>query len=191
MNIKTIIKFFICLISLIIILNCSSSTEPTPDNLLYFLDTPIITGIHVTTNEHPDGTGEVIGIPSYTVKDINVFPNPYSGIITTFSSNRELYVVFNHLPEKVTIVIIKGKSSSEAFNSHRSIMGVPIIKSDVLKVRTVEKDDVSQFSTWDFKDDDGDYVLSGYYRAYLFGERVSDGYYLDISLNLTVCLDCQ
>ncbi|KAA3657238.1 MAG: T9SS C-terminal target domain-containing protein [Calditrichaeota bacterium] len=75
---------------------------------------------------------------------INVYPNPYYGL-HEFEQNRfQRTVTFSHLPEQCTIRI---------FN----LAGV--------LVRTIEKDDDTQFSAWDLNNEDGLPIASGMYIA--------------------------
>jgi hypothetical protein len=184
MNCEKIIKQFIYTIPMVFALHCSSPFEPAFDDFLNLTESPVITGFYVTTFENPDGTGEVIGIPSYSVKKINVFPNPFSFLTGVEINYRYDFITFSHLPEKVKIVIIKGRTPDEAIHSQSSFLGVPSVRRGILKVRTIEKTGTAKFAMWDLKDENGNYVRSGYYRAYFFGEGVPNNYWLDISLNL-------
>jgi len=183
------IKISIYLILMLALNNCTSPSEPQINDLRTLIEPPIITGIFVTTNEQPGGTGEVLGNPSYEIKEINVFPNPCFASISSLPvpppNFVEPYVTFNHLPEKVKIVIVKGLSLQEALNSRKSFIGTNNLSIGVRKVRTIEKNNISQFVSWDLKDEYKKYVSTGYYRAYFFGDNIPENYYLDIELNLT------
>jgi len=77
---------------------------------------------------------------------INVFPNPYVGF-NAFENNRfQRRITFSHLPDQATIRI---------FN----LAGV--------LVRTLQKDDATQFRDWDLKNEDGLPVASGLYIAHI------------------------
>jgi hypothetical protein len=80
------------------------------------------------------------------VKKINVFPNPYYGINSEELNKYNRFVTFNHLPEKATIRI---------FN----LAGV--------LVKTVEKDDLTQFARWDLNNQANLPAASGLYIAYI------------------------
>jgi len=91
--------------------------------------------------------------PSYSdanakldVEKINVFPNPYYGFNTVEKNNFNRFVTFNHLPPSATIRIF-------------SIAGV--------LVRTIEKNDASQFTTWNLNNEEGLPAASGVYIAYI------------------------
>jgi len=169
---------------ILIISSCSSPTEPQY-GFINLIEPPVITGFYVTTFENPDGTGEVIGNPSYIIKGINIFPNPFEGFYTGVEINRPVdFITFTHLPKNVTIIIIKGRTPKEAINSQNSYLGIPALKGGVLKVRTIEKNEATQFARWDLKDENEKYIPSGYYRAYLFGEEIPENYWLDISVEL-------
>jgi hypothetical protein len=95
-------------------------------------------------------------------------------------------ITFNHLPENVTLVIIKGKIPQKANSSYSEKLGIYSIQTDTLKIKTIEKNDISKFIFWDLKDHNGKFVSSGYYRAYLSGPEIPEKYFLDLSLDITV-----
>ena len=78
------------------------------------------------------------------VDDVSVYPNPYYGTHEIESSRADKYVSFNHLPSEATIDIY-------------SLGGV--------FVRSIEKNDASQFLKWDLKNQYGYPVASGMYVA--------------------------
>lgn len=80
------------------------------------------------------------------VERINVFPNPYYGMNRAELSRFQRFVTFNHLPRSATIRI---------FN----LSGV--------HVRTIRKNDDSQFTTWDLNNENGLPVAAGLYLAHL------------------------
>jgi len=80
------------------------------------------------------------------VSQINVFPNPYYGVNPQELNKYQRFVTFNHLPKKATIRI---------FN----LAGV--------QVRTINRENDSQFERWDLKNDSGLPVGSGLYIAYI------------------------
>jgi len=82
---------------------------------------------------------------------INVFPNPYYGVNIFESSTTNKFVTFSHLPEKATIRI---------FN----LGGI--------HVRTMYKDDPSQFFRWDLRNEKGFFVASGLYIVYIDAENI-------------------
>jgi hypothetical protein len=82
---------------------------------------------------------------------VNVFPNPYLGFNRAELNRFNRYVTFSHLPRQATIRI---------FN----LAGV--------LVRTIIKDDDSQFSNWDLLNERGLPAASGIYVAHVqFPER--------------------
>ncbi|MCX6138328.1 MAG: CHRD domain-containing protein [Ignavibacteriales bacterium] len=81
-----------------------------------------------------------------SVNGINVFPNPYYGVNSSETSREVRYVTFSHLPRKATIRI---------FN----LAGV--------LVRTLLKEDDSQFFNWDLNNAHNLPVASGIYLAYI------------------------
>ncbi len=91
--------------------------------------------------------------PSYSdadakddVKKINVFPNPYYGFNIVEKNQFNRFVTFSHLPPKATVRI---------FN----LAG--------LQIRALEKNDPSQFMTWDLQNEEGLPVASGIYIIYI------------------------
>jgi photosystem II stability/assembly factor-like uncharacterized protein len=77
---------------------------------------------------------------------VNVFPNPYYGLNRAEVDRLHKFITFNHLPAKATIRI---------FN----IAGV--------MVRTIVKDDETQFATWDLTNERGLPVGGGIYLAHI------------------------
>jgi len=79
------------------------------------------------------------------VANINVFPNPYYGVNPQEINKYQRFVTFSHLPEKATIRILNLAGQL---------------------VRTIQKDDDSQFQRWDLLNDSGLPVASGLYIVY-------------------------
>ena len=80
------------------------------------------------------------------IDKINVFPNPYLGVNMAESSRYNHFVTFSHLPPKANIRI---------FDMSGTL------------VRTIEKDDPSQFTRWDLKNHNELPVASGMYIAHI------------------------
>jgi len=80
------------------------------------------------------------------VNEINVFPNPYYGVNTEELNKYNRFVTFTHLPVQAKVRI---------FN----LAGV--------LVRTIDKEDDTQFLRWDLANEDGLPVGSGLYIAYI------------------------
>ena len=80
------------------------------------------------------------------IEMINVFPNPYYGFNIVEKNQFSRFVTLNHLPAKATIRIF-------------TLSGV--------LVRTIVKDDPSQFDTWDLQNEAGLPVASGLYIIYI------------------------
>jgi hypothetical protein len=83
-------------------------------------------------------------VASNDVSEVSVYPNPYYGTHELESSRAEKYVSFNHLPVEAKIDIY-------------SLGGV--------FVKSIEKNDASQFAKWDLKNQYGYPVASGMYVA--------------------------
>jgi hypothetical protein len=80
------------------------------------------------------------------INRINVFPNPYYGINTEELNKYNRFVTFTHLPTSAKVRI---------FN----LAGI--------LVRTIEKQDETQFLRWDLANENGLPVASGLYIAYI------------------------
>ena len=92
------------------------------------------------------GVGYDATLASEDVKNVNVFPNPYYGVNPNEINKYQRFVTFNHLPPKATIRL---------FN-----LGGQLIK-------TILKDDATQFAKWDLANENGLPVASGVYLAYI------------------------
>ena len=91
----------------------------------------------------------LVGDPTATKLDVtkvNVFPNPYLGFNPLETNKYARFVTFNHLPPTATIRIF-------------TLAGV--------LVRTIMKNDPSQFTTWDLNNEKGFPVAAGMYIAYI------------------------
>ena len=80
------------------------------------------------------------------IQKINVFPNPYLGVNEAETSRYNHFVTFSHLPPKANIRI---------FDMSGTL------------VRTIEKDDPSQFTRWDLQNHNELPVASGMYIAHI------------------------
>ncbi|TLY27541.1 MAG: T9SS type A sorting domain-containing protein [Ignavibacteria bacterium] len=80
------------------------------------------------------------------IQKINVFPNPYYGFNAAETDRLQKYVTFNHLPQRATIRI---------FN----LGGV--------LVRTLDKDDATQFVRWNLRNETNLPVASGIYVVFI------------------------
>ena len=80
------------------------------------------------------------------IEKINVFPNPYLGVNMAETSRYSHFVTFSHLPPKASIRI---------FDMSGTL------------VRTIEKDDPSQFMRWDLQNHNELPVASGMYIAHI------------------------
>lgn len=174
------VMLLITLLPFLFLSNCSSPSEPDYTDYVYLSGVPVITGFHVTTNEHPDGTGEIIGTPAYGVNGINIFPNPYiENPDETNSFNR--FITFTNLPQgKVTIIIVKGMSELEAKSVEPSYFGTSSLVKPVSITKTIVKEDNIPFRRWELNN----MTASGYYRAYIFGEAIPQNYFIDFSLSI-------
>jgi hypothetical protein len=101
-------------------------------------DEKIFTADRVITGDYDAAKKEI--------ERINVFPNPYYGMNRAEISKNQKFVTFNHLPQDVTIRI---------FNLAGTL------------VKTIRKNDPSQFATWDLNNENGLQAAAGLYIAHL------------------------
>jgi len=80
------------------------------------------------------------------IKKINVFPNPYYGVNPNEINKYQRYVTFNHLPAKATIRV---------FNLAGQL------------IKTIDKDDNTQFARWTLQNESTLPVASGLYIVYI------------------------
>ncbi len=101
-------------------------------------DEKVFTPASVSTND--------VSAARQAVEKVNVFPNPYYGFNSAETDRFEHYITFSHLPVRAVIRI---------FN----------LGGDL--VRTIEKDDASQFTTWDLNNHNGLPVGGGLFVAHI------------------------
>lgn len=117
----------------------------TGDVLGIFYANPIVLGTDVYHFKAPT-PGYSTEQAKQDLNKINVFPNPYYGVNSEELNKYNRFVMFTHLPPKAKIRI---------FN----LAGV--------LVKTLDKDDPSQFQRWDLANQSGLPVASGLYIAYI------------------------
>jgi hypothetical protein len=94
------------------------------------------------------------GVAVADIDNVSVYPNPYYGFHQLEANRANKYVSFNHLPEQATIKVYT--------------LGGTL-------VREVNKDDATQFATWDLNNQYGYPVASGIYIIHVnsdFGEKI-------------------
>jgi hypothetical protein len=87
-----------------------------------------------------------VALAKADVEKINVWPNPYFGFNAQELNKYQRFVTFNHLPQRATIRVF-------------SLSGVP--------VATVEKNDQTQFATWNLLNFSNIPAASGMYIIYI------------------------
>lgn len=113
------------------------------------------TVVRFVQNKQIHDNDKVLVLPSSVVTDnvaaartevqkVNVFPNPYYGLNRAELDRSQRFITFNHLPRYATIRII-------------NLSGV--------MVKTIYKDDGTQFATWDLNNENALPVASGVYLA--------------------------
>ena len=107
---------------------------------------PIQIGVDTYTFSLPDATAYSTEQAKNDVNSINVFPNPYYGTQYRETTREGKYVTFSHLPARATIRIF-------------DLAGV--------LVRSIEKNDPSQFIRWNLQNDSNYPVASGIYIVYI------------------------
>lgn len=175
------------LILIFLQLKCSSPEEPDYTAEVGLLGTPVFSGLYVTREDYPEGTGQVIGTPAFAKGPgtINVFPNPYLGRNFSEINPYNRYVTFNHLSPSTTILIVRalGPADSGAYIFQSPLH--PEQKTPII-VRKFANIDIgmSGFLQWDFRDERGVPVPSGFYRAYYWGPNVPGLRWIDLSISL-------
>jgi len=110
----------------------------TGDEVVFNYANPIQTGVDKFTFS----TQAMSTTASNDVSGVNVYPNPYYGFHELETSRKAKYVSFNHLPQEATIDIY-------------TMGGTYVCRLD--------KNDASQFATWDLNNQYGYPVASGLY----------------------------
>lgn len=161
--------------ALFFLTSCSNQSNPS---LLTGIDeTPIITGIYVTTEYDPSGTGEIYGSPHPTDSHFRVVPNPYYGR-STYQSNLSPVVKITNLPGNARIEILKAVIDKPQ-EQNATLGGATTFHLAASPIRTILKSSIDDTYTsvqdWDLKDDQGQDVASGFYRIYIiYGENKID-----------------
>jgi hypothetical protein len=119
---------------------------PAPGTVYRIISTKPNTVNDVFTFTAPKNTVNDPNLSKVDVNKINVFPNPYYGFQYRETSRDAKYVTFSHLPPKATIRIF-------------DLSGV--------LVKTVNKNDPTQFTTWNLQNNDNYPVASGIYVVYI------------------------
>jgi hypothetical protein len=165
--------------------SCSDYEHPETKGFLYSKDLPVVTGIAVTTESMPDGTGEVIGTPAYRTSpnSVNAFPNPFiePDTITQWVYS-PTHLVFSRIPIGSKVVIVNARWEWEKHGTGTTFGGATISSSGTQLVRTLLKVDVTRYLSWDLTDDRGFPIPTGVYRAYYFGDSVDGVKFIDIAV---------
>jgi hypothetical protein len=122
------------------------STFTTGDVININYANPIQIGVDTYTFSTPDATSYSDAQAKMDVDKINVFPNPYYGFHYRETTREGKYVTFSHLPARATIRIF-------------DLAGV--------LVRTIDKNDESQFTRWNLQNNNNYPVASGIYIVYI------------------------
>jgi hypothetical protein len=130
------------------VLTCARRNDPPyPGNDQFLISANIV---NTSSNTFSwTSQKQVVGDPAAAKLDVtkaNVFPNPYIGFNPLETNKFARFVTFNHLPASATLRV---------FNL-----------SGVL-VRTIIKNDPSQFITWDLNNEAGFPVSAGMYIVYI------------------------
>ncbi len=158
--------------SMLLIQGCNSSSQPDILEFISQSKTPIITGIHETNEELPDGTEKVYGAPSYSISEygINIVPNPHLGYSRYATSYLTPLVRIIYPPDEAKIVIVKGLWIGEKEKNALNTSGAITATSNLRIVRIIDKSSNHDYVSWDLKDEDGNFVPSGFYRIYIQSE---------------------
>lgn len=126
----------------------AADTAPTTGAVWTIKTTKIVTAADRWTFT-TQGLAPTVGnanLAASEVERVNVFPNPYIGFNPQEVNKYQRFVTFTHLPRNATIRI---------FN----LAGLP--------VRTLVKDDATQFLQWDLKNENSFPVAAGMYIVYI------------------------
>jgi hypothetical protein len=104
------------------------------------------------------------------VARVSVFPNPYYGLNRAELDRFNRFVTFNHLPQRATIRI---------FNLAGEM------------IRVIQKDDPSQFATWDLNNQNGLRVGAGVFLAHIGMEDASGASLGETTLKLLIVPEKQ
>lgn len=94
----------------------------------------------------PKPTVGDVALAKVDVEKINVFPNPYVGFNPLELNKYERFVTFNHLPARAIVRV---------FNIAGTL------------IRTLRKDDPTQYFQWDLRNENGFPVAAGMYVVYI------------------------
>jgi hypothetical protein len=163
---------------------CSHGTDPADTSLL---QPSVITGITVTKDEYPEGTGEILGSPSdssNTGSGVLAVPNPYTGRNYPDEppdfdhSGRR--ITFEHLPAATRKVEIIHGSASSQLQKILATSGIIFSSYLTQPVRTLQSSGTEFVFRWDLKDEHGSYVTPGAYRAYYSGTGITGTHFVDV-----------
>lgn len=170
--------FLIVLASLL--MACSSATDPIAS--LYdkrLSKVPIITGIWETSELDFDGSyGYSFGDPAYISSGnasnvISAFPNP--AMVNSF-------ITFSKLPQNATILIYEGTTAIRYQQEIGNYASANIKRLSLNPIRIIEKNSPSVFYKWDYTDNHGNIVNTGFYRAYIYDENGKEIQFIDLYL---------
>jgi hypothetical protein len=127
---------------------CARRNDPpyTNADIFNIVANKVNTPSHTYTFASAKPTIGDLALAKQDVGKVNVFPNPYLGFNPQEINRYARFVTFNHLPKKATLRI---------FN----LAGI--------LVRTMQKDEDSQFFQWDLNNDSGFPVSAGMYIVYI------------------------
>ncbi len=113
-----------------------------------------VRGFAFTGNSGPS-PDDVCGEPTRTSGFITGTPNPYQGASVFETSEDERIFRFINLPNRVRIEIVRARW-----------VGAHFPRGIGQTVRVFEKDSPSRSFDWDLRDETGELVPSGFYRAF-------------------------
>jgi hypothetical protein len=129
-----------------------------------------VTGFVITTPERPEvDLFRACGRPARTSGLITAVPNPYRGVSAYEEDPDNRRLRFINLPERVRIEIVSAYwfASGAPREVETVAGGVVRVYSPVGRtVRVLKKASPSRSLDWDLRDARGEFVPSGFYRAY-------------------------
>src|SRR5262249_3814312 len=123
-----------------------ASTWDTGDKFLIVYANPVVPGADTYTFTSPNPVAYDASKAKSDVEKINVFPNPYLGINKAEINKYNLHVPSTHLSQKAQIRIF-------------TLAGI--------MVRSLVKDDASQFVQWDLTNEAGIPAAAGIYVIFI------------------------
>lgn len=156
---------------------------------------PVITGIIVSPEKAPFGNGDVYGTPSYTLDRnesgliFNAVPNSYLVYSLYETHGRELIMKFINLPKQACIEIYRGVWAGQHPPLTNDVKAGGVVRKSIAPIRTLRKNNETNELIWDLRNENGNVIRSGFYRAYLLNDTLKIIDWVDLYIITPV--DCS